>query len=590
MADRVIETDVLVVGGGGAGFRAAIGAREKDAECLLLSKGPLGRCGATPMAGADFTLDGKSLQKFGFAGDPRDTKEKFFSDIVHQGFFLNNQKLVEHYVEDAPDRLQELLDWGMKVLLSEERAIVTSGTGIMDALVKKARTVGVNCLDDAMAIDLLLRDGKVMGVLGLDVRTGDLLEFRAKAVVIASGGWHKAFWPNTGMRDLSGEGMAMSYRAGALLGNMEFITFISHTLLSPPVWRGSIIVYVLSMVAGGDLYNSERELFLNRYDSYTVEKGTTMEWNKCFVSHAITREVRAGKGSPHGGIYFRRGEIPWDVFEKKAFMVFPGWKWKGGDFGGLGVMLRNDEPVEIGPAVEYFDGGVVVNEDFETSLPGLYAAGESALGLFGANRIASAITEMLVQGATAGWSAAEYANKAKRIGPDQDSVKALREKILRPLSKRGTLRPAELRRRIQTAAHQFLGPIRKKEELENLLDMLRTAKKELSDVGVSTPTRVYNKEWLDCLELENIITLLDLSARSALVRTESRGVHFREDFPQIDHDHWLLESVVAESKEGPQVRHRPPTVTSLTPPKGLSPYLESMKEMMKAHSEVGGHH
>jgi succinate dehydrogenase/fumarate reductase flavoprotein subunit len=261
MSERSIETDVLVVGGGGAGFRAAIGARKAGVKALLLSKGPLARCGATPMAGADFTLDGHSLSQLGFPGEPRDTPEKFFNDIVTQGYYLNNQLLVEQYIRNAPERLRELLDWGLKIRSSEERAIFTTGIGIMDTLLRQAKAVGVAMLGDVMLIDLVREEGKVAGALGLDILTGGFIHFRARAVVIATGGWHKAFWPNTGMRDLSGEGMAMAHRAGANLGNMEFVTFCCNVLLSPPAWRGSIALYILSIRCKLELINSAGRYF-----------------------------------------------------------------------------------------------------------------------------------------------------------------------------------------------------------------------------------------------------------------------------------------------------------------------------------------
>ena len=163
MAQSIIDTDVLVIGGGGAGFRAAIGARQKGAKVLLLSKGPLGRCGASPMAGADYTLDGRSLKELGHNGDPSDTPEKVFNDIVTQGFFLNNQKLVDQYVRMAPACCKELIDWGLPIALSEERAIFTSGIGIMDTLVRKARSVGVAMREDTMILDLLVKDGAIAG-------------------------------------------------------------------------------------------------------------------------------------------------------------------------------------------------------------------------------------------------------------------------------------------------------------------------------------------------------------------------------------------------------------------------------------------
>ena len=307
MAERVIGTDVLVIGGGGAGFRAAIGARDAGAKALLVSKGPLARCGATPMAGADFTLDGKSLHGLGFPGAPADTYEKFFNDIVTQGYYLNNQKLVEQYIRTAPARLKELLEWGVKVTFSEERAIFTSGIGLMDALLRRAKAVGVEMLEDTMLLDLATEDGRTIGALGLDIRTGEFIHFQTKAVVMATGGWHKAFWPNTGMRDLSGEGIAMAHRVGADIGNMEFITFCCNVLFSPPVWRGSIATYIMGLLCGGELKNSAGEAFLEKYDPYTVEKGTTMEWNKGFISFATMKEVREGKGSPNGGDLLRAG-------------------------------------------------------------------------------------------------------------------------------------------------------------------------------------------------------------------------------------------------------------------------------------------
>ena len=159
-----METDVLVVGGGGAGFRSAIAARETGRKVLLLSKGPLARCGATPMAGADFTMDGRSMSQIeGLKGDPNDSPEKVFNDMVTQGCFLNNQKLVEQYIRTAPKCLRELIEWGIQIKMSDERMIFTSGIGIMDALLKKARSIGVEMLEDVFLLDLVARDGKIAG-------------------------------------------------------------------------------------------------------------------------------------------------------------------------------------------------------------------------------------------------------------------------------------------------------------------------------------------------------------------------------------------------------------------------------------------
>jgi succinate dehydrogenase/fumarate reductase flavoprotein subunit len=591
MPERIIETDVLVVGGGGAGFRAAIGAKQAGVKALLISKGPLARCGATPMAGADFTLDGLSLSQMGFPGEPKDTKEKFFNDIVTQGFYLNNQKLLEQYIHAAPGRLKELLDWGMKVDSSEQRAIFTTGLGLVDTLYRKAKSCGVDFLEDVMVLDLATQGGKVVGALGLDISTGDFIQFRAKAVVIATGGWHKAFWPNTGMRDLSGEGIAMACRAGAEIGNMEFITFCCNILLWPPLWRGSLATYILSLRFDVELTNSVGEVFLKKYDPFVVKWGTYMEWNKGFISFASMREIRDGKGSPHGGVYFGLGSTPYATFEKIALSRFPAWKYKALDLSEMPKIFKEGELLEVGPVVEYFDGGIVVNEKFETAVEGLYAAGECTLGPFGSNRVCSAITEMLVHGADAGRNAAEYAKKAGRADLPGQALRPLAEKAEQSLVQRDGLRPAQIRRQVQEMAHRNLSPIRTQKELSAFLSFLdKTIRDDLPHLATVSKWRVYNKEWVDAIELENMLHLLKCATISALHRTESRGVHFREDFPLTDNDNWLKENIIKYEKGRLELYRRPVTTTSMTLPQGKVPYLDMLKKMMESRSDIGGHH
>ncbi len=592
MQRRTIETDVLVVGGGGAGFRAAIGAREKDAAVVLLSKGPLARCGATPMAGADFTLDGRSMSEIeGLAGDPEDTPDKVFNDIVTQGCYLNNQKLVEQYVRTAPRCLRELIDWGIKIKISDQRMIFTTGIGIMDALLRKARSVGVQMLEDVALLDLVTRGGRVTGALGLDIRTGEFVRFQARAVVMATGGWHKAFWPNTGMRDLSGDGIAMAHRAGAQLGNMEFITFCCNVFYSPPIWRGSLAPYLISLTCGGRLTNSLGHDILEQYDADMVRMGTATEWNKSFVSHATMKEVRGGRGTANAGVYYSRGDVPWENVQLVASVLFPKWKYKAIDLSDWGRMLEANEPVEVGPAVEYFDGGIVVNDRFETTVSGLYAAGECSLGAFGANRVFAAITEMLVHGADAGANAADFARESQPTPIDETVLDALQEESEQPLTREDGPNPQQLRRRVQEAAHRYLGPIRNQGELDELIGILEEVKRDqLPNLATTSKSRIYNKEWIDALELTNIVQLLEIAARSALARTESRGVHYREDFPHTDNDEWLKESLVFRAGEAFEIAHRPVTVTSMTPPTGTTPYLDFIKKMMDAHSDTGGKH
>jgi succinate dehydrogenase/fumarate reductase flavoprotein subunit len=588
---ETIETDVLVVGAGGAGFRAAIGAREKGARALLLSKGPLARSGASPMAGADLTCHGRGMRAAGFFGEPRDSEEKFLNDILHHGFFLNDQRLAELYVKDGPDRMLEMIQWGVKPYLSDERAINTTGTSLMDALRRQAKRVGVDMAEDIAVLDLIKSGDAVVGVLGLNLLSGQFIQYKSKAVVIATGGWHKGYTPVTGSRDLSGDGIAMAYRAGARLSNMEFVTFCCSVILWPPVFRGSILTYIMSLMFGGTLENGLGERFFDKYDPWMVEYANRTEWNKSFISYLTARETQAGKASPHGGVYYRIGDEPFEAYEKKVLEHYPNWVFKGNDISVIGEKLKSGEGIEVGPAAEYFEGGIAVNERYAGSLPGLFAAGESTSSLFGSNRVAAATMEMLTTGARAGWSAAEYAQTNKLLDPDPGYLQALVAKAVQPLYREAGITPPEVRMCIQETAQAKLGPIRNKKELEDCIAFLKAIEKnDLPQLYTPSKNRSYNKAWLEILEIENLLTVLGLSAQAALARTESRGVHFRDDFPITDNERWLVELVLEKNGDAVQILEKPVPITAMQPPRGVLPYMDMVKKMMKGHSDTGGAH
>ncbi|MFQ5710854.1 MAG: FAD-binding protein [Candidatus Geothermarchaeales archaeon] len=591
LAERVVDTDVLVVGSEGAGSRAAIEASKHNVRASIATKGRLAKCGVTMLAGADLTLDGKSLRDMGFLGNPEDSKKRFFRDIVIQGFYLNNQRLVEAYVRDAPARVKELIDWGMAVYSSEERAVLTSGVEIVKALKREVKRHNIEIIEDTMVKDLLVMGGKVVGAVGIDVNTGDFVAFRSRAVVLATGGWHKGYAFTTGTEGLTGDGQAMAYRAGADLLNMEMVTFCPNVILWPPMLRGSIFIYLLHM-ACGDLLNSEEEPFLSQYDPKIVELGTKTEWNKLILSQFCMREVLKGKGTSHGGVYFSLRGIPWDVVEKSSpATITPGWKFQGTDFSGMMKSLSEGYLVEVGPVAHYFEGGIKINENCETSLPGLYAAGECGGGLFGANRVAAATTEMLVEGAIAGRFAAEYVRKASTPEIDVKQVESLRNKMFQPLKREEGVKPVDLRKRIQQIAHEHLGVIRDGGGLKRAVEELEGMRKEeLPRLYTTTKAREYNREWIEALELENMVQVLEMSAKSALTRTESRGVHYRVDNPKLDNDNWLKEIVIKQVAGEMQIATHPITITTITPPEGTLTFEESIlraTEALEALEEDG---
>jgi succinate dehydrogenase/fumarate reductase flavoprotein subunit len=247
--------------------------------------------------------------------------------------------------------------------------------------------------------------------------------------------------------------------------------------------------------------------------------------------------------------------------------------------------------VEVGPVVEYFEGGIAIDESFRAGVPGLYAAGECALAVFGANRVSAATTEMLVEGAIAGWAAAEYASGIAMPEHDAGQAGTLQAKALQPLQRRGGIKPAELRRRIQRLAQEKLGAVRDQKRLDGFIAFLEAVREdELENLSTVSDTRIYNKEWIEALELENIVQVLDLSARSARMRTESRGVHYRADHPHTDNGNWLQEIICKQVAGEPVLEGRSVAATILKAPEGVIPFLDMLKRMMLAHSDISGHH
>jgi len=583
-SEHTLDTDILVIGSAGAGLRAAIEA-SSSARVILASKGPLGRGGATVMAGADIMLDGKSLSQMGFPGDPDDNPEKFFRDILTEGFGLNNQEMVEVYVRDAPARVRELLDWGMKTDPERScgRAVITTGAEILRTLREQFTKTPVRPLERFMVTDLLVRDGVLCGAMGVDIPRGNILCIRCKAIILATGGWHELFAFNTGSDELTGDGPAMAFRAGAVLTNMEMVTFCPNIILHPPAYRASVLLYNF---LPGKLLNARGDEFLLWQDPAMLRLAQTSEWNKLILSRASWSEITARRGSPHGGVYYSLKHLPEAIWMglSESHRWKKGWRFQGKDFSPIIDRLRRGDAIEVAPAAHYFEGGIKVNGNCETTLPGLFAAGECSGELFGANRVSAATTEMLVQGAMAGRAALRYTSKNRMPEPLKKQVIEVEEVLLQPLTRRSGTRAIDFKRSLQDVSYRFLGPLREQKGLQHAFDESARFKETLTQLSAPS-RREHNRAWIDAIEARNLCQLLAILCASAIERKESRGVHIRSDYPNVDNVNWLRNVLVRQHGGDPKVESGPVVTTSFTPERGVLSYDRSILDALVAGRE-----
>jgi len=534
---------------------------------LLVSNGAAGKSGSTMMAGADITLDGSGAARIGLPGNEADTAERFFHDILVQGYYLNNQKMVETYVRDAPARTKEMIEWGMNYIWDGKRAILTQGTNVNRILIEQLKKRELAIKNDFYVTDILTDAQCVAGIIGIDINSGAIQAIRSKAVVVATGGWQRAYSFTSAPGGLTGAMHAAAYRAGAELVNMEMVTFCPNVILWPPALRGDIFPYILIEMFGDLLEKHGRPFLRDEYDPSIYRIATTTEWNKLIFSIAATKVVLRGDGSPRGGTYYSIKNVPINILEE-AEKIYPGWRWLRTDFSDLMNWLRAGNAVEVAPAAHYMEGGIAVNEHAETNVRGLYAAGECSGGLFGANRVASAITQILVQGAIAGKSASAYSKKRKVTKLDDAQITKIERHLTRPFFQKEGPSPIELKKRIRATADANLWVFRNASGLKQAVSELESIlTRDVPRSSIRTQTRTYNKEWIDIVEVEAMAQVLLASAHSALIRNESRGVHNRTDFPQTDNQRWLREVLVRQVNGKMSLTTRPITVTKLKPPR-----------------------
>ena len=532
----VIAADVLIVGGGGGGMRAAIAAAGHDQHIALLTKGQTARSGATPMACP-------SYQAAFAMEDDRDSPDVAFEDTCYEGRYLGDENLIYALTHESTDRAMDMLAYGLKYKRKEngkflqvvhpghsyERNLVIQGNGYaMAATLRKQmlRQPDVKVYEDVVATRLLRDGDRIGGLVALDMRAGRPVVFQAPAIIMATGGYPELWrWTDT-EPGLSGEGVYQSYLAGADLVDLEMMLYYPTGLCYPTEVEGTLVQYeglLTDKYCHGAMLNGRGEPFLPKTDRLPVRD---------VMMKLMFREIEEGRATPHGGVYIDLRKAPRSLSEIKEILVRLD-SLPYNQLSDLGVDVLA-EPIEVMPVTHYTLGGVRINEWAETTVEGLYAAGEVSGNIHGANRTSgNALAETQVFGVRAGMQAVQYACGAARPGFDRGEIEREIARIGSFLSEQpGGLRPIELKRKVKAIMHEHVHYRRDAAGLQAAVAGLRRLREEDAPRvrAVGRPL-VYNYEWEEALEAVDMVDLAEMVAAAALAREESRGHHWRTDFP-----------------------------------------------------------
>ncbi|HEX9704957.1 MAG TPA: fumarate reductase/succinate dehydrogenase flavoprotein subunit [Gemmatimonadales bacterium] len=574
MADiRTHTYDVVVIGAGGAGLRAAIEARAGGATVGLICKSLLGKAHTVMAEGGAAAALGTVV--------PQDTWRVHFRDTMRGGKMHNNWRMAQLHAQESPDRIRELEAWGALFDRTDDGRInqrpfgghthprlahVGDRTGLemIRVLQDKAVDSGVDVHMESTVVKLFVVNGRAAGALGYVRESGRFALFRAPAVVLATGGIGKAWQITSNSWEYTGDGHALAYDAGAELIDMEFVQFHPTGMVWPPSVRG-ILVTEGVRGEGGVLRNSKGERFMFRYvpdmfkGDFAETEAEADAWvtgdrmknrrppellTRDVVAKAIVKEIHEGRGSPHGGVLLDiAAKRPADFIKKKLPSMYHQFK----ELAGVDITR---EPMEIGPTTHYMMGGVRVDaETQESTVPGLFAAGEVAGGMHGANRLGgNSLSDLLVFGRRAGLAAAA---SAKRQGPPATvpdaEVDAVIREALAPFERPGGENPFAVQQALQAVMHEHGGIARDQHGLEKAIAEIDRLRQRAGRVGV-TGSREYNPGWHTAMDLRSLLTVSEATARAALERKESRGGHTRIEHP--DQDETLARRQVVVKKEG----------------------------------------
>jgi fumarate reductase (CoM/CoB) subunit A len=530
---EVLDTDVLVIGAGGAALRAAIASREENARVLIVSKGGF-PSGCTPRAMG-------AMQVLYL---PEDSYDHYLRDTVVGGHYMNDQELVKKVIDHSQEAAQDLERFGTSFIRENgkyklcsfggytfPRAIVASEPyvgGFVKGLVSRVRELDIEVIDKTMITRLLNCSGAVVGAIGFDLETGVFQVFKAKSTILATGGAGSLYSLTTNPADVTGDGYVLAYDVSAELTDMEFIQN-RPCIVHPATLRGTPPPADGLAAVGGRFYNARGERYMKKYDAVKVEQVTRDR-----VAICTYKEIREGRGTGNNGVYNDLSGVPRSELNRfESFLngcrevsIDPSW-----------------QPIEWAPGVHYFMGGIKINESAETTVRGLFACGEVTAGVHGSNRIAgNSLTDVLVFGSIAGKSAAKLALACSSPPISQDEVHSEMRRILHFYKRERGVDFRNVRTRLQNIMDDYVGVVRMESGLNTAVDELEKLDKQSQRLFISGHKDY--RELAKLVETLNLIKVGEMVTRASLERTESRGAHYREDFPKEDNERWLKNIVI----------------------------------------------
>src|SRR4026207_2010219 len=581
------QHDVLVIGAGGAGLRAAIEASVAGVRVGMISKSLLGKA-HTVMAEGGIAAALANV-------DDRDNWKVHFADTMRGGQYVNNWRMAELHAKEAPDRVRELEAWGAVFDRTQDGKILQrnfgghryprlahvgdrTGLELIRTLQDHGVHRGIDVHMEFTVVRLLTTDGRASGVVGYERDRGRFKVFAARAVVLATGGAGRAYKITSNSWEGTGDGHALAYQAGAELMDMEFIQFHPTGMIWPPSVQG-ILVTEGVRGEGGILLNSEgrRFMFDSIPDNYRQQTADTEDegWRytqgdknarrppelltRDHVARCIMREVREGRGSPRGGVFLDISWIKKRLPDAEAHIrrKLPSMYHQFKELADIDITR---EPMEIGPTTHYIMGGVRVDSDSQMStVPGLFAAGECAAGTNGPNRLGgNSLSDLLVFGKRAGEYAAQFARQNAGVAIDRGAVQRAVDGAVSPFERQnGAENPYAVQTALQEMMQHLVGIVRTESDMQQALGGLDALKSRAARASVSGH-REYNPGWHTAIDLQNLLTVSEAITRSAIERKESRGGHFREDFPDKVQEFGTINIVTVKSSDGTMAVRRVP--------------------------------